>query len=336
MRRTAVAVLCVFGLIGYSLHGWALSSPVLRVTGAVGQPLSLSLGDMDKFQPVTVRLNEILQGGGFRGVFDYRGVPLRSLLELAAIGKKEASFRKPVDLAVVVRSKSGEKTVLSWGEVFYRNPAEVIIAFSGSPVMPAKSCEGCHKPEVYQPRLGQLTRAVGFPKLVVANDFYTDRCLEDIVGIEVIDPSAGMAAQKVPVLYSPSFTVTGAVGHPLEISELSSYDHVQLPAKQVGEGKGFHGLRQFRGVPLMRILESANVAADLRTLILISAPDGYRSLLSYGEVSLSPQGRDFIIADGMPDQPIKEKGAFILVCPSDLAADRWVKAVAKIEVIRLP
>ena len=32
-----------------------------------------------------------------------------------------------------------------------------------------------------------LGRAVGLPKLVIADDLYTDRCLEEITAIQVID-----------------------------------------------------------------------------------------------------------------------------------------------------
>jgi hypothetical protein len=53
--------------------------------------------------------------------------------------------------------------------------------------MPHKSCQSCHTPDLYQPWLDQLNRKIGFPKLIVANDFYTDRSLEGVVSIEIID-----------------------------------------------------------------------------------------------------------------------------------------------------
>ena len=51
-------------------------------------------------------------------------------------------------------------------------------------------------PEVYQSRLDVLSRKVGYPKLVVANDFYTDRSLEDVTNIEVVDLHLKMAIRK--------------------------------------------------------------------------------------------------------------------------------------------
>ncbi len=318
-----------------SANGWTASSPELNVTGSVKQPLNLSLADLNKFTPVSVRLNEVTRDNSFHGSFYYRGVPLRTLLELADIQKVGADFNKAIDLAIVIRSRDGKQTVLSWGEVFYRNPSEIIIAASAEPVMPHKSCQACHKPEVYQPWLDQLKRPIGFPKLVVANDFYTDRSLEDITGIEVLDLHPQIDTKKTKDLYSPSFTITGAVKQTLDIKDLSSYPHKEIPAKQMGDGKGYHGLRIFEGVPLLDLLNKAGIELDLDTVFLISAPDGYRSLLSYGELLFTSQGKNVIIADRVAGQPLRENGRFNLILSDDLAADRWVKAVDKIEVIRL-
>jgi precorrin-4 methylase len=50
---------------------------------------------------------------------------------------------------------------------------------------------------------------------------------------------------------------------------------------------------------------------------------------------LNPEGRNIIIADRVDNQPITKTGKFVLIMPNDLSADRWVKAVAKIEIINL-
>ena len=56
---------------------------------------------------------------------------------------------------------------------------------------------------------------------------------------------------------------------------------------------------------------------------------------TYGELLLAPYGRNIIIADRADDKPLEKNGKFIAVLPDDLSADRWVKAVEKIEVIKL-
>jgi hypothetical protein len=74
--------------------------------------------------------------------------------------------------------------------------------------------------------------------------------------------------------------------------------------------------------------------ADLDTVFLLSAPDGYRALLSYGELFQTLSGDRILISD-RNDKPAKKGGLFNLIIPDDLMADRWVYAVDKIEVIPL-
>lgn len=334
MKKT-VTVACLLCILLWFGAAPGASKPAISITGVVKQPLNLTMDDLRRFESVSVRLNEVTTDRNFYGAFSYRGVPLRTVLELAAVQKGETDFSKPVDLAIVVKNKEGKQTVLSWGEIFYRNPAEVIIAINAAPIMPHHECSGCHTPEVFKKWFDPLKRNVGLPKLVVANDFYTDRSLEDISAIEVVDLHPRMSSQKMQNLFSPAFRVTGAVKETLNITDITSYPQLNILAKQIGDGKGYHGLTHFGGAPLIEIIQKAGIAPDLNTVFLVSAPDGYRSLMSYGELLLAPYGRNIIISDRVGDQPLEKNGKFIAILPDDLAADRWVKAVEKIEVISL-
>ena len=322
-------------IISLSAHGLAASSPTISITGTVKQPLNVTMDDIRRFESVNARLNEVTADKNFHGVFSYRGVPLRTLLELATVQKEESDFFKPVDLAVVIKNNSGQQTVLSWGEIFYRNPAEVLIAYSATPIMPHRECSGCHTPEVFKPWFDQLKRDVGLPKLIVSNDFYTDRSLENISSIEVIDLHPAITSQKMKNLFSPDFVVSGAVKKQMNITDITSYTHLEVLAKTTGDGKGYHGLNTYNGVPLIELIGKAGIDPDTNSAVLISSPDGYRSLISYGELFFAPYGRNIIIADMVEGQPLKENGKFIALFPDDLSADRWVKAVNKIEVISL-
>lgn len=334
MKRISLLV-CILALF-FATRAFADVAPVLTVGGVVKQPLSLTMKDLEKLQPVCARLNEVGMDGSFHGVFEYRGVPLRTILDMATIQKEGAEFSKPVDLAVLVKTRDGKETLLSWGEIFYRNPAEIAVAFSATPIMPMKSCQGCHKPAVYEPWLNELKRQINFPKLVMAGDFYTERCLEGISGIEVVDLHPKLEVKKSSPLFSPGFNITGSVKETLNISDLSGYSRTEVWAKQVGDGKGFHGLKRFEGVPLIELLNKAGIERNPDTCVLVSAPDGYRSLFSYGELLMAASGKEIIAADRVNGEPLRENGMFILVCPHDLAADRWIKAVDKIKVITYP
>jgi len=314
----------------FPLNGWSSQSP-LTVTGLVRQPLSLSLSDLAGFQPATVRTNDIRKDGTYHGVFTTQGVPLKNLLEVASIRKEGTGFSKNLDLAIVLRNKEGKKVTLSWGEVFYRNPGDVTIAFSATPVIPHKGCQGCHQPDFYQPYMEQLNRKVGFPKLVVAHDFDSDRSLEGIVNIEVVNLDPKSVNKKKVELVSRQISIGGAVKKELTLTDMASLPRVSVTMNVVGDGRGFHGRDEYEGVPLVELLNRAGVEQDLRSVFVVSAPDGYRSLVSYGELFLSPQGRRIIIADKANGQPLKKNGKFLLIIPDDLAADREVKAVEKIE-----
>jgi len=108
----------IFALLAVIVCAWALQaspSAAMTIGGVVRLPLNLSTEDLARFESATVRLNELTRDNQFRGVFTYRGVPLRTLLELAFVQKEESSFGKSLDLAVVIRNREGKRTVLSWG-----------------------------------------------------------------------------------------------------------------------------------------------------------------------------------------------------------------------------
>jgi hypothetical protein len=244
--KKKVMLLCVPLVISFlfffTANGWTASASTISITGVVKQPLNLTLEDLKKFETVTVRLNEITQDHQFNGVFYYRGIPLKTLLELAFVEKEESAFNKPIDLAIVVRNKNEKQTVLSWGEVFYSNPFEVVLAISATPVIPHADCKSCHGPEVYQDRLNVLSRPVGVPKLVVTNDFYTDRSLEEVVNIEVVDLHPKIPVKRSSDYFSPDLTIMGDVPQPLTITDLSSYPRMEATTKQIGDGVGYHGM----------------------------------------------------------------------------------------------
>jgi len=331
MLKKILIFLISIELIIFVFQIWIGPVPVLSVTGEVKQKLRMDMEDFAEFDYATVRLNEVSRNGRFHGVFRYRGPTLRELLESAVIEKSKPDFNKDLDLAIVVRNKSGDEVVLSWGEIFYRNPADVIIALETMPVMPHH--DKAHIPEVYWSWLDQLDRKVGMPRLVIANDFYTDRSLEEITEIKVVDLHPKVDRKVMDILFSPEFTVSGDVEYPFDTDTLSPWQRKEILYKEVGDGQGYHGLKLAGGVPLVDILKKAGIRDDLCSAVVVSAPDGYRTLLSYGELFMAPSGRNIMIADMKAKRPLKKGGRFFMVIPDDLSADRNVKAVEKIEVI---
>jgi precorrin-2 methylase len=315
----------------------ASPAALMTVTGIVKHPLQLTLEDLRGFQSVPVQMNEVSRDGNFHGVFMHRAVPLRTLLDLARIAKENQQFNKPVDIAIRVRDRAGHQVILSWGEVFFSSPGEVTIAYAAEPIMPTHTtCDRCHGPEVFQPALDALTREVSFPKLLVRSDFYTDRCLEGVTSIEVLELDTGIKNDRSVKLFSPEFRIDGAVTKPKKLGCLRDYQQIEVKKKVVGVGRGYHGLHSYNGVPLVDLLEKTGVTPDLNKAVLVSAPDGYRALFSFGELFLSPLGRRIVVARSKDGKLFKDKGGkFTLVVPDELTDDRDIQAVCRIDVLDL-
>ncbi|HJX30323.1 MAG TPA: hypothetical protein VJ624_00515, partial [Thermodesulfobacteriota bacterium] len=207
---------------------WADAQSVISITGEVKQPLYMNRDDLKKFDSACVRLNEVTKDKKFHGVFYFHGPSLQTVLDLAEVKKDESAFPKPVDLAIVVRNKKGEQIVLSWGEIFYRNPADIILGIEAAPIMPKKLGDPAFAQEISPSMVNQLKRNVGLPTLVVANDFYTDRCLEEVTSIEVVNLHLPLPGKKGESIFSPQFTVIADKDNPLDIKELSSYPQTEL------------------------------------------------------------------------------------------------------------
>jgi precorrin-2 methylase len=280
--------------------GLADSQPVVTISGLVKHPQRLTLEDLASYRPVTVRMTEVGRDGTFRGIYRYRGIPLQNLLQIAGVEKEGTDFSKAIDLAIVVRSREGKRTLLSWAEVAYGRPADVILACAATSVM-TKSGDSASE---HVPIL---------PRLVLGNDFYSDRCLADIVGIEVIDPARTAKIEPLP-LPKPTDRATAEVA-----------------TKIVWGGSRFEGVQRFSGVPLVEVLKQAYTTDDPLAAVLIRSRDGYRSLLSFGELFWSPLGHRILIADHMNGT---ELGARWLVLP-DSSANRFVRDIAGIEILRL-
>ena len=338
MKIKHILFLSFLMILLFSCIIFAESKSEISITGQVKQPISLSSDDLSRFQTVRVQLSEVMKDKTYRGTYYYQGVTLRTLLDTAVIEKKAKTFTKDIDLAVKVTDKDGNSIVLSWGEIYYRNSGDIIIATSAMPIKPHKSCAACHKDEaVYKPYLEVFNRSIVFPKLVVASDGFGGRSLEGVVSIEVIDPYKGQAAKgnSSDKLFSPSFKIAGIVKKEMTVTDLSKYPRKRLTMLHMGEGKGFHGINDYSGVTLRDLLEEAGVDKELTSVFIATAPDGYRSLFSYGELYLNRGDDSIIIADMVDDKAIDENGKFILVPTDDIMSDRDVKSVEKIEVISL-
>jgi hypothetical protein len=335
--KNFITTIAVLLSLAFSFSVYAEPARTLTISGAVNNPLTLHVKDLDQFKPVDVQLNEITSQKDYNGAFVFHGAALKTLLDVADIEKKDTVFKKPVDLAVVIKNQAGEQIALSWGEIYYKNPHNIVIATSADPIFPHKGVDHFSDPDAYHQMIRTLNRQIGFPKLVITSDFYTDRCIENITEIIVVDLRPDVLDKNTSSLYAEKFQVTGAVKNPLTVEKLGNQAlRISIRTHVLGEGRGYHGTRNFSGVPLKTFFDASSLQLGLNTVFLLSAPDAYSVLLSYGELFLNPHGARIIVADTCSDAPIEKNGKFILVLPDDLMADRELKAIRKIEIINIP
>lgn len=339
MKRIRPCVM--FAFLFSLLAAWPADAGIreanpLCIAGLVPQPLTLTLQDLGRMQPAEAQIMEISSGGASDGVLRYRGVPLRFLLEAAHIAKEESVFGGQGDLAVMVRNSSGEAVLLSWGEILYGSPGDFLIAYAAEPVMPLKEPGPCTDPALSSRGPEPLAGGPAFPKLVVSCDRRSDRFVEGVCLIRVVDVCPDPPRAKVDPLHSESFELIAGKGSGRRFEDLSPYPRRTLSVDQVGSDGVFQGTVAMEGVSLKDLLSASGMEPDLRSGFVVSAPDGYQALFSAGEIFLGRMGGRILLADRRDGRPIEEGGRFFLVAPDDRLGERWVKAVARIERVGLP
>ncbi|HDS16207.1 MAG TPA: hypothetical protein ENN66_06275 [Proteobacteria bacterium] len=274
----------------------------ISINGAVAQPLLLSLTSLMAMECQKVQCNDISRAGEYRGIFNYRGVPLQELLRPARIKKLDEAFKKPVDLAIVVKNRAGEKSVLSWGEIFTASPATSfsrLAAARCSPAIPTATAATRNRFTLSDSP--PLQRTVSYPKLVISGDHRADRCLEGISEISVVEFPAHAGDRKLDPLHASTLKIFGDLKKPQSLTTLpSQLARWGINIFQVGDGRLYHGPGEytFTGVGLVKLLTSAGISSDLNAVVMIWSPDGYRALFSLGELLLGREGDSFLLAVG--------------------------------------
>jgi DMSO/TMAO reductase YedYZ molybdopterin-dependent catalytic subunit len=136
------------------------SEGTIQVKGAVNNPANITVSELKTFPPVTVQVTLTSSSSPQEnGVFNYTGVPVRSLLEQADAFENAAS--------VYVQASDGYGTTLPLQEVMQNE--ETILAYEkdGEPLEPIT--EGGEGPV----------------RLVIATDEFAQRWIKSVAVIEV-------------------------------------------------------------------------------------------------------------------------------------------------------
>jgi hypothetical protein len=257
----------------------------------------------------------------FRGAFFVNGYSLYDILNATNFKKvPENTFPSPVDMYVIVENGKGEKAAFSWGEIFYRNSFDILIAKTVQPINPARAKVSYPLPDG--------------PRLICAGDLLNVRYLDNPTKITVRSWRGAVSKDKPKDIYAPELNVTGQSIH-LRIADVQpAVEKRTYSDVGYGHGMGFKGNETVTGYLLKSVLAAGFKPTPemLKEWIAVgSAKDGYRVVYSLSEIMNRIDNQDFLLLD-KKDTP--ESGRFLIYPSGDFFADRDIRSAEKVELTR--
>jgi hypothetical protein len=294
----------------------------LIIEGEIANPGPVDFSDLP-LHSVIVKETLLDSTGGdrFVGAYRYDGYSLFDILNRRVLQKNNrADFNPIIDLYIEVESKSGEKVVFSWGEIYYPNNLHKILISSGvSRIVPSKTNDLWPLPES--------------SKIVVGSDLVTERNISDPVKITVKSINKTFAvAQGLSPMYSPDIKIFDNDKQVTVIVPQAEEENVTYNTIFYGRGRGIHSTSPFTGLLLKEVIGEyyAYTRDNLRTgMFCIAARDGYRCAFSYSEVFNRNDQQEFLLIRTAPDE---DGGLFRLFAASDFFSDRAIKSLSEIHL----
>jgi len=297
-------------------------SPVL-VAGSVTNP---GVYDLPYLAPVSDA--SVTYAAAGTSVSDsYTGIGLRDLLNVAGGVNVTAAKNDFLSKYVVATGSDGYKAVFSLGEI---DPK-----FGNQPVLVA-----------YSDTAGQLGPhgSEGLARMVVPGDHSGGRYVSDLVSLDVGSlpepptPGAGGVSDQV--------TLSGQVAQPESFTPitLAALDASTMESATYLSGAGSTS-DSYTGVSLWTLVRDAGVLTDpsikndiLRFGVVATGSDGYRALISLGEIDPALGNQQDIIAYADTAGQLGlggADGATRLVVPGDQAGGRYVSNLVDLHVVDL-
>jgi hypothetical protein len=248
---------------------------------------------------------------------------LFDILERRIIKKSNAGeYSSITDLYIEVENDGGEKTVFSWGEIYYPNNLhKIIIATDVSRIVPSTTNDLWVLPEK--------------SKVVTATDLLTERNISSPVSITVKSfPKSFKMNRGISPMYSPEMKLfsngklTGEVVIVPETIKDETFNAIFY-----GRGRGIHSTTPFTGPMLKAILqEYYPVSRDnlMGGILCIAGVDGYRCSLSYSELFNRNDQQEFLLVKSAPG---KDGGLYRIFAACDFFSDRAVKSITEVHLV---
>lgn len=322
-RRALLTFLASSGL-SVSLAGHALAAPATTsfdLTGAVDQPGTYGLADLQAFPPVT---ESVTYGTGSGPVSaTYTGASLYTLLSAAGLqappGAKNGTLRD----VVVATGSDGYAVAFSEGELDPR--------FGGKPTTPNLVAYEAN---------GAPLGADGFARITAPGDGLGGRYVSNLASLNVVQAPNNASQGGGP---STSFTLSGLVSHPATYNEAALAALPSTTENVTYTAGGSPVSASFTGVSLWTLLTTAGLVTDptikndeLRDYVLATGSDGYEATFSLGELDPSFGGSTAapdLVAYDENGQPLGTDGFARLVVPGDAAGGRYVSNLVSLQVI---
>ncbi|NTW32276.1 MAG: hypothetical protein HGB12_06585 [Bacteroidetes bacterium] len=303
---------------------YILGMPTLEIAGEVSNP-----GKVD-FSKLLIRSEIVKEAyfdnsnkAVFKGAYRYDGYSLYDILNNIVLKKKnEAEFSPIIDLYVEIENAKGEKIVLSWGEIYYPvNRHKILFATKVARIVPSKTKDLWPLPKEN--------------RLIVATDLYSERNISNPTKITVKSYTCSIVADKeIKEKYSKGITISKGeitlekiVKYPQELGE-NTYSTIFY-----GRGRGIHGITDFKGVQLKKVLEKHvefNKNNIQNCIVVVVGKDGYRGVFTFSELFNRNDFAETLLIDRSND---KEDGAFSIFAAADYFSDRAIKNITEIRIL---
>ena len=302
-------------------------SPV-ALFGGVADPGLYNLPDL---APVTIEAATYSAGG--TPVSDtYTGITLRTLLDVAGGVDVTDAKNDVLSKFVVATGADGYKAAFSLGEI---DPK-----FGAQPVLVAYSDTAGQ----LGPQGNQQSGSDGLARMVVPGDHAGGRYVSDLVALNVGSlpepPSTG------PGGVSDQLTVSGQVADPQTFTAIT-LAALGPPTTETATFLAGAGsvTDTYTGVSLWTLLQDEGLVTDasikndvLRLGVVATGSDGYRALISLGEIDPAFGNRQDLVAyadTGGQLGPGGSAGAMRLIVPGDHAGGRYVSNLVDLRVVDL-
>ena len=159
-----------------------------------------------------------------------------------------------------------------------------------------------------------------------------------MVGL-LLPPSTSGHEPETPAARSSSLQVKGPSGLVLDLDQEAL---ARLPAREIRAATHQERESTWKGVALRELLQRVDAPLDeklrgrgLANVVRVTATDGYQVIFSIAELDAGFGNAEVLVAYQRDGELLKDDGSFRLVVPADRRAGRWVRNVARIEVLDL-